>query len=234
VYPNIFQFLQLAHYLKKYATSSISDSEGKFSIHNLCPIMRYKLTVQENMASSPEFSAGEDPGPFRIALPRNDRWLEGTIRDADGNPLVNAKVSAWGIGNQQTVSDEKGWFRLNGIVSEKVELSVNGFIFPNIATNQKREFLLPTERHSLSGKVADPDGKPLAGATVAIDRSLQGLNPIKMQADLGGYFYFNGAAFKSETLIIDYPMYKAEKIEVKLDGEDMKIILQPDDERKKK
>jgi protocatechuate 3,4-dioxygenase beta subunit len=221
-------------WLKLYPVSSISDSAGKFTIKDLIPDMHYKLDVQDGMANSPVFIAGEDPGPFLIVLPRNDRWLEGTVRNAEGKPLVNAEISAWGIGHQKTVCDQKGRFRLNGIVSEKVELTVNGFIFPNIATNQIREFLLPTERHSLSGKVTDPDGKPLAGAIVAIDRSLQGLASIKVQADSGGYFYFSGPAFKEETLIIDHPMYRTEKVEIKLDREDLRIILQPTGENRKK
>ncbi|MFA6472233.1 MAG: M56 family metallopeptidase, partial [Candidatus Latescibacterota bacterium] len=223
-------------YLKKYPESSITDSSGKFTIHNLCPIMRYQLTVQDGMANSVDFTAGKDLGPFRITLPRNDRWLEGTVRDEDGKPLVNAEVFAFGNGTQKTVSDQKGWFRLNGIVSENIqELLVKAGIigrgsFQNVPTNQKKDLLIPTKYRSLSGKVSDINGKTIAGALVTIDRSVQGLSPIKIQADDDGYFFFNGPAFKSETLVVSCTGSMTKNVKVNMAGEDVKIILQPSGE----
>jgi len=122
-----------------------------------------------------------------VLLPLGSFFLEGTVTDTDGNPVVGARVMARSERHGMTQTDEKGHYRIDGLPFA-VELRLNithpdyGFSeFWYMATNQTQDFALARADGYLNGTVVDADGNSVVGARVGV-----GMDP-----DLAGTGHFN-------------------------------------------
>jgi protocatechuate 3,4-dioxygenase beta subunit len=211
--------------------TTVTDKSGKFSFHRILAGRHYQCMVRDGLASSPVFLAGKDSGPFPITLPRADRWLEGTVKDAEKKPVAGMKVDAWGkAGHAETTTGGDGSFRLDGLAGERLDVSMRGmqgmFRFQNVPTNQTRDFILPTGRHYLSGMTADSSGKPLPGALVRIDRAEEGGRYTAIETDAGGCFHLSNLGLAEVQITVSCPGYREKKLTVKTDREDVVIALE--------
>jgi hypothetical protein len=214
---------------------AVTDGDGRFRMDGIRAGRHYRFSVRDDQASSKTFLAGKNTGSLRIELPLADRWLEGTVRDAGGKPLAGMKVDAWGKGHAQTVTGRDGRFRLEGLTAERLELYFRGvpglFQFQDVATNQPRDFTLPTGRHYLSGRVTDTRGKPLAGMFVKIARGEGERRPITVETDSGGHFHLSDLGQAEVTATAGGPGYREQTLRLRTDREDVRFRL---DEAEKK
>jgi protocatechuate 3,4-dioxygenase beta subunit len=211
------------------STTAMTDSAGRFMMDHIRVGSAYRFVVRDGFAVSESFLAGKDSGPLIITLPLADRWLEGTVRDAGGKPLADMKVNSWGRGAVQTVTDQDGRFRLDGLTDERVMLSFRGipgqFNFQNVATNQRRDFTLPTGRHYLSGCVTDTRDRPLAGMFVKIVREEEERRPITVETDSGGQFFLSDLGQAEVTATAGGPGFLEQTQKLRTDREDVKFRL---------
>ena len=69
------------------------------------------------------------------------------------------------------------------------------------------------ESHSISGKVTDPEGKPLAGASVLIENTYLGTH-----TDMDGYYSFKGLRKGIYALTFSFIGFESAKVDVSVDG----------------
>jgi protocatechuate 3,4-dioxygenase beta subunit len=221
--------------IERYASfirteAAVTDSTGRFTVDRIPSGWHFQFYVRDGLAHSETFLAGSDKRPFRIVLPRADRWLEGTVRSAEGKPLAGMKVEASGSGRAEAVTDRNGRFRMEGLAAEQMNLSLQGasgsFFFENVPTNQRRDFTLPTGRHHLSGIVTDPEGNPLQGAIVKIHRTEQGGQDFAIETDSGGWFHLSDLGYAKETITVSHEGYREKTLRVSTDREDGKFRLE--------
>jgi len=211
--------------------STVTDREGRFSMEGILAGRHYQFIVRDGLASSPVFLAGKDSGPFMITLPQADRWLEGTVKDAEMKQMAGMKVTAWsGMGHIETVTGIDGKFRLEGLAGERMDISLRGiqglFRFQNVPTNQTRDFVLPTGRHFLSGMVAGKAGKPLPGALVRIEKAEEGARYAAVETDSSGWFHFSGLGHAEVQITVSCPGYLEKKLSIKTDRDNVVIELE--------
>ena len=224
------QVMEDASPIKYGPASATTDSNGRFRMDRIRAGHPCRFVVQDGLAGSDVFLAGKDAGPLRITLPRTDGWLEGIARDAGGKPLAGMKVYAWGErGNAQTVTGDDGRFRMEGLVSGKMELTFRGapgyFRFRDVETNRRRDFVLSTGRHYLAGLVTDLQNKPLAGALVTIARKEKGERPIAVETDSGGRFYLSNLELATATITVSGPGLREQTLRVRTNREDVRFRL---------
>jgi beta-lactamase regulating signal transducer with metallopeptidase domain/thiol-disulfide isomerase/thioredoxin len=135
-----------------------------------------------------------------------DRWIEGTVRDEKGNPIINAEVMIPGPGPDRkpmySLTDINGNFHFQGLkyyVQSELHISHKNYgnlIFKYVLTNQKTTLTLVKGNHYLSGEVIDSEGKPVEGATIYGNPSVY--------TDSEGIFRLNGLLHEKENITISY------------------------------
>jgi protocatechuate 3,4-dioxygenase beta subunit/peroxiredoxin len=151
-----------------------ADSSGNYKINHVIVGDEYRVIARANGyqgSQTDQFTATANMQLKDIMLSDMGYFLEGTVKDTDGNPVVSAMVIC-GRGFSQT--DVNGNYRIEGL-ENAVETGVgikhpsygnNTFYF--IPTNQKQDFILEKPNGFLEGKVLDADGNPVANAGVSV------------------------------------------------------------------
>jgi len=145
----------------------------------------YVQTTLSDVAASAEAGRMElDPVELKIASLK----LAGKVLDADGKPVAGAYVSIYGEGqrNANARTDREGRFRFEHVCEGPAPVSANDRnSFGNMtAEGGNTNVVLHLGRnqmnvpgslaHKLKGTVTDGDGKPAAGAQVAVFPSFNG------------------------------------------------------------
>jgi protocatechuate 3,4-dioxygenase beta subunit/peroxiredoxin len=109
-----------------------TDVNGQFDFHTAVSGVKYSVEAtadrfgrrQSEVPSVPENGAYEVPD---AVLPVADQMVEGTVTDADGNPVSNARVYCYGATQPQrnTTTDAGGRFRLDKITAGQLQISAN-------------------------------------------------------------------------------------------------------------
>jgi RNA polymerase sigma factor (sigma-70 family) len=162
-------------------STGIADGSGKYKIDNLIVGDEYYVNAKADgyrEANTEMFTATKDmkPLPDIVLETPGKYFLEGTIKDTSGKPIVGATVLARrSPAASESRTDENGYYKLENLVN-MVELEIaidhpdygyNWFWY--IPTNEKRDFVLKKADRYLSGKVVDTDGNPVSGAEVYIE-----------------------------------------------------------------
>ncbi len=183
----------------------VTDADGRFTISGLgADRVVYKMEVTAPDEGSDTFSVMTVNG-FDLPIPEKSRWgavrpeyrtygatfehqlrqeqiIEGTIRDATGQPVSNVQVASWSPTYVDTFTDEGGKYRLTGL-SRDDTYSVTAWPWEN--RRSQRPYLNLTKRLDgaaadgpivadfdlirgviLRGTLTDQQGKPVAGVQV--------------------------------------------------------------------
>ena len=165
-----------------------TNTPGMFEIPALPPGRKYGIVVSApgyGQKSIYDVGASADAGrmeldPFELKLA--NLKLAGQVLDADDKPVAGANVNLNGEGqpNGNTRTDSEGRFRFDHVCEGLAQLSANGRnSYGNISaeggdTNivlrlgQNYSAGPGSTPHKLKGAVTDVDGKPAAGAQVAV------------------------------------------------------------------
>ena len=189
------------------SVAAVSDKEGKFSISDLEIGKDYGLSAQHSQVQTDTFTLTETTKPFELKLPKADRWLAGVVTGADGAPLSGIRVIVNGgpSGLVEMKTDEKGRYRLDSLVAQVEEVSLDGgplgwFRFKYVITNHNRDFALVAGDRFLAGVVRDPGGKPVPGANLSVSDDSQGRTGVHASADSEGKFRLEKLSHAEETV----------------------------------
>ncbi|WP_226005885.1 carboxypeptidase regulatory-like domain-containing protein [Natrinema salinisoli] len=107
-----------------------------------------------------------------LELTPTDGTLEGTVTDADGEPIAGATVA---VDDQQTTTDENGSYSLELEAGDyTLAVSAEGYedasqnVTIEVETTTTADVTLEERPGSVEGTVTDADGEPVAGATVTV------------------------------------------------------------------
>ena len=216
-------------------SAAVTDSNGAFTITDFPAEMTFRLSIRNDLAVSPNFKAVESAGPFRIVLPRADRWIEGRVLDGSGAPLPGVTVETWSerSGHRETKTDVEGRYRLDSLVGETEDITLRRYTyraeFRDIPTNSRKDFTLFTGWEYLSGTVAGPGGKPVAGALIVIDRSETGRREVKVLTDGKGLFVAGGVFGNAVSITVSRDGYRTKKIQSqRTDRDGLKFVIEPE------
>ncbi|HED66293.1 MAG TPA: carboxypeptidase regulatory-like domain-containing protein [Planctomycetes bacterium] len=162
-----------------------TDDEGSFSLG----VVPY-LAEKEFFCSAPGFQGVWTPLPsrdaedLRITLPEDEQrdgvTVTGTVLLPSGAPAAGARVSFCGVG---TRTDTDGVFLLqvgvDAIESEPLAAGLHGYgpaivsgfgerVRARLPLSPEPVTLILTEEHTISGRVVDAEGSPLAGWIVEV------------------------------------------------------------------
>jgi hypothetical protein len=213
------------------SSATVTSGDGRFIMEHIPGGTLFRFSVRNGLGVSASFQAENVRQPLRIVLPSADRWLEGTVRDADGKPMAGIILHiSSDTGQAGATTDRSGHFRVEGLAAKQVVLYYSGlldfFEFHGVATNERRDFILPTGRHYLSGRVTDIRNKPISGAAVEITRKEKWGWPVVIQTDSRGHFYFSALGQRSVTLRVSSPGYREQIRPVQTDREDVRFRLE--------
>lgn len=166
-------------------TSARTDEDGRFLIDNLDPgpttLMVRAEGFQPFELTGLELVAGQELGDVDVVLKRG-ATIVGTVRDADGRPVAQARVMiqrmSGGGGMMSTRGEETdadGRFRLTGVAAGPAILVVQDASRREtkksieIRSGSQTVDLAFEEGVEVSGRVVDPDGAPVAGANVFLE-----------------------------------------------------------------
>ncbi|UCF66447.1 MAG: carboxypeptidase regulatory-like domain-containing protein, partial [Acidobacteriota bacterium] len=245
----------------KVRFEAITDADGAFAVADLAP-GRYDVEVSrrgfakllQRAADVPEGVAQVDLGTLRLAP---GEVVEGFVANPQGEPLEGVMVSVskpggmmismpgMARGEPDARTGPDGWFVVDRLqAGEQINLTVDrpgyveqrlGGIKPPLDQPLHLELDLSS---TLSGIVLDPEGEPLAGADVTLDRRVSGgfggnvmvmLRRDSETTDSQGRFVFEDLEPGKVTLAAVAPGYqKAERSEIEVpEGEDVEGIELP-------
>lgn len=152
----------------------MTDGQGRFSMESLLPGV-FHLSVRAEGFSPDVLLADAGPsGPELTVRLQEGAVLAGRVLDTDGRPVSGAEVST--SGNAPVLSRPDGAYRLTGVAQGLAEVL---YSHPDHETLSKILRTVPGDnhfdaklprllRHRVSGRVLDPQGQPLAGASVLL------------------------------------------------------------------
>ena len=161
--------------------NTVSESSGIYRFTNVPA--GYKYTISASMPGYRERHVGhsylkKDMPPLQnMVLFKNDRWLEGTITDWEGRPVVGAYIEVIsgccdeGI---RTYSDTEGEYRIDHLyrlVEPYVRIQhkdYGHYLFSCVQTNERNDFSFFEAPNFIAGKVIDGNNKPVEGAIVRL------------------------------------------------------------------
>lgn len=154
-----------------------TNAMGEYRVTGLVIGDEYSIrssSVDYREAYTKGFMAKADMPPLEdiILLPHGSFFLEGVIKDTDGNPVVNAMVRSRSELHDVVQTDENGYYRVDGLsfaVTPRLsidhpEYGLNEFWY--VPTNQTQNFVLAVADGYLNGTVVDKDGNPVNDAIV--------------------------------------------------------------------
>ena len=135
----------------------INNPDGQFNISGLLPETSYDLNIKalgfgelkiRNSQTGKRLLTFDD-----ISLPKADRWLEGIVKDTDGNPVTGTAIQISGYDSefQRSYTNNLGYYRFNGISSLAIPRIVinhqklGQYEFSYIPTNEKHDIILIIE-----------------------------------------------------------------------------------------
>jgi large repetitive protein len=170
----------LAASSRELAATTRTDAEGRFRAELKTAGPVYVRVTAKGLAGR-SFEKVQPGSPLAVVLDRG-QTIEGSVRDATGQPLARVRVTAsptlgvavsnWETDKQsiEARTDDRGHFRLEGVGAGLYWLSATahgfgaarkGNVRPGATVN-----LIARAGGWLAGQVSEPQGRPLKGALV--------------------------------------------------------------------
>jgi protocatechuate 3,4-dioxygenase beta subunit len=202
------------------APSVRTDAEGRFraSLKSGAPL---QVRVEAKGLAGKTIEKVQPGAPLLVTLDRG-RTIEGLVRDAGGQPVARARVeananvemnrSSWDVEGYrvETTTDARGHFRLtsvgHGLHNVRARAPGRGAAWKGNVRPGSTVNLVLQPRASLTGIVADVDGRPVAGAVVRADQEAAfwgGSDTEKTDHD--GRFDLLGLEAGTYSLVADHP-----------------------------
>jgi large repetitive protein len=170
----------LAAASRELAATTRTDAEGRFRAELKTAGLVYVRVTAKGLAGR-SFEKVQPGAPLAVVLDRG-QTIEGSVRDATGQPLARVRVTAspnlgvavssWET-DKQTIearTDDRGHFRLEGVGAGLYWLSATAHGFGSARKGNVRPgatvTLIARPGGWLAGQVSDPQGRPLKGALV--------------------------------------------------------------------
>jgi protocatechuate 3,4-dioxygenase beta subunit len=226
-------------------SQEITDTQGEYAFEGLIRDDTYMIVAGADGYSTPGmrqsdyFVARSGMPPYKdYALLKADRWAEIHIEGPDGKPISEARVQLYGvISNQYSqLSDRDGNVRFENIAETIVNSifvshdNFGHFEFRHVPTNTSTSYCLIKAEKYLSGKVADPAGKPVKDAYVRVEPSLleSGLSIVSSQTAADGVFHLNQMVQNEVQVTVSHPEYAYKVLDgVRTNQKDLVITLDP-------
>lgn len=190
------------------AAHTVTDERGDFYFEAVTPgtLLRATRGRRETPTAIP-VDGGEPEVVLRLAK-RLRITLTGTVTDADGNPIANAKVQAihqegqFGTGMKPELTDVHGRYRIAGLnPSARYSLQAESPGFGTAGTRLTLDPAKPTAEapplrfeavsRPISGTVVDNDNKPLPNVAVELAPTDPNATPLSTTTDAQGRFAFH-------------------------------------------
>lgn len=178
---------------------------------------------------------GKSPAE-RPPATRPGRVIAGVVLDPQGKPVPHADVTPDSFGGDSAVeTDEQGRFQLTGVAAGKVRIKAKADGFApqarevSVAADMKPVELRLEKGRVLRGRVVEGNDKPVANATVSIERwqNVTGLG-VYLRTDAEGRFAWNDAPPDAVTLAAHKQGYpEAPTIEFTAGEQECRIALKP-------
>jgi len=175
-----------------------------------------------------------------VFVPMGKRWVEVTVKDQDGVPVVGAMVRSGGsaVRSQQT-TDKKGFMRLeqfDTVVLREIMVDHEEyglFMFRWMETNQHHDLKLVNGTHELSGIIVDADGTPLDSTSVSIEpsRHRSGKYLIRQETGPDGRFTFKNVIDGTVDLQVYSRSLGSKKFNAVAAAGDVKLVFDEPDPR---
>src|SRR5258707_11996414 len=173
-------YRSLAAASRELAATTRTDAEGRFRAELKTAGLVYVRVTAKGLAGR-SFEKVQPGAPLAVVLDRG-QTIDGTVRDAAGQPLARARViastnlgvsvSSWEADKQsiEAITDDRGHFRLEGVGAGLYWLNATAHGFGSARKGNVRPGatvnLIARSGGWLAGQVSDPQGRPLAGALV--------------------------------------------------------------------
>jgi hypothetical protein len=164
--------------------ATTADDDGHFVLTGLLA-GKYRVAAMHGagpLSSEPVVVDLADVSePVRLVLP-SGATIEGHVRDASGNPIVDAQVLASPMGATEgqgrAFTDHEGHFALLQLAAGRYRVHAEGMddgtgpeVSATAGVTQTVDLTAPARGETVDGRVVDHEGEPVADATVRIFRN---------------------------------------------------------------
>ncbi len=109
--------------------AAVSDESGQYEMEEVASGVAYQIQATadgrgQDMEQNVALKEGEKYTVRDLVLEVADMSIEGTVTDADGQPVAGVQIGANGpsTGHRSTSTDEKGRYRLENLVDEQIQI----------------------------------------------------------------------------------------------------------------
>ncbi len=156
--------------------TATTDEWGQFSFPTVAD-GDYKLTVSRTGFVATSLDIKAPSNPLKIQLKPQEIVVEGTVTDAKGAVVKDARVSFWGNDYAYASTDASGKYTaslLAGQYHMEVDGGRSGYVQQEVFVDGTRIDVelgaLPGQDAVLKGRAVDQDGNPVVGADVVVDQ----------------------------------------------------------------
>ena len=180
-------------------TAQTTDANGYYSFSGLAATQDYTI-----VPISPEFEFTPGTRTFQglsanqtadFSANRTIVAIAGTVVDENENPVSGVTINLTGSQTVLAITDAQGVFQFSGLAANgnyNVAASRQYYSFVpashSVSTpdeNVNLRFTAQLNRHSINGRITDPNGVGVSGATVSLDQSAE-----SQTTDANGYYSF--------------------------------------------
>lgn len=199
------------------ATVQTTDANGNYSFSGLAAGQDYTvvpiLSGFEFTPATRTFQGLSGNQTADFSANRTIVAIAGTVVDENDNPVSGATINLTGSQTALAITDAQGVFQFSGLAATgnyNVAASKQHYSFApashSISTpdeNVTVSFTAQRNRHSINGRITDPNGVGVSGAVVSLDQSAE-----PQTTDANGYYSFTQLpASMNYTVIPSSPHY---------------------------
>ncbi len=184
------------------SASTTTDANGNYSFGNLPAGGTYTVTVAKTdytfAQPSQTFANLTSNQTANFAATLNRHSITGRATASDGSALAGVSVTLSGSQTSSATTDSNGAYSFlnlpaGGSYTVGPSLPFHSFTpasqtYTNLAASQQGSFVATLNTHTISGRLTDATGIPIAGAAVALSGSLGPIATITTGAD-GNYAF---------------------------------------------
>ena len=162
-------------------TIVLTDRSGRYTVDNMIIGEDYSLIARADRYVDfeiplPELTS-EMPGLEDVVMKVADHWIEGTVTDSEGSPVVGERLLIYdgSMSQKQALTDTRGHYRIDYLppTADKrlmIDSAKYGYyMFSAVKTNEQYDITLIKPKYSLSGQIVNDEGKPVENAQISID-----------------------------------------------------------------
>ncbi|MFC1541244.1 carboxypeptidase regulatory-like domain-containing protein [Candidatus Latescibacterota bacterium] len=170
---NIFINNRTSERSSSQRSRTVTNAEGQYRLEGLLPMMQWMQVSQSNYRDYYERNIVTNMTK-NIILLGHVRYLEGTVKDEQGNPIIGAALYSSihePMSQKNTKTDQNGYYKLEDLqgVTETISIIHPDFgqsHYSFILTNGTWNFTLIKPKGFLAGTVVSPDKTPLNDASI--------------------------------------------------------------------